>query len=71
MPEEKIRTRYTRGVPFLRAAILKAGRGMVFDNSRLHNPPQHGLTFSHKWLVFALSHLPKWTRSAYAAGLAV
>src|SRR4030095_16891974 len=28
VPEDKIRARYTRGAPFIRAAILKADRGM-------------------------------------------
>jgi predicted ABC-type ATPase len=71
VPEEKIRLRYTRGSPFIRAAILKADRGMVFDNSRLNQPPNHCLTFSHGRLVFALPHLPRWIRSVYAADLVI
>lgn len=71
VPEAKIRTRYTRGAPFIRAAILKADRGMVFDNSRLNQPPKHCLTFSDGRLVFALPHLPAWIRSVYAADLVI
>ena len=36
VPEEKIRSRYTRGAPFIREAVLRADRGMVFDNSGLN-----------------------------------
>lgn len=71
VPEEKIRTRYTRGAPFIRAAILKADRGMVFDNSCLNQPPIHCLTFSDGRLVFALPLLPRWIRSVYASDLVI
>lgn len=71
VPEEKIRTRYVRGAPFIRAAILKADRGMVFDNSRLNQPPNLCLTFSDGRLIFALPHLPRWIRSVYAADLII
>lgn len=71
VPEDKIRARYTRGAPFIRAAILKADRGMVFDNSPLNQPLTHCLTFSDGRLVFALPHLPRWIRSVYAADLVI
>lgn len=71
VPEEKIRTRYARGAPLIRAAIFKADRGMVFDNSSLNNPPNHCLTFSDGRLIFALPHLPRWIRSVYAADLII
>ncbi|NKJ42427.1 zeta toxin family protein [Novosphingobium sp. SG720] len=71
VPEDKIRARYTRGAPFIRAAILKADRGMVFDNSPLNQSLTHCLTFSDGRLVFALPHLPRWIRSVYAADLVI
>jgi len=71
VPEDKIRTRYARGAPLIRAAILNADRGMVFDNSRLNQSPSHCLSFAKGRLVFALPHLPEWVRSIYAADLAV
>ncbi|RVJ34985.1 zeta toxin family protein, partial [Sinorhizobium medicae] len=46
VPEEKIRTRYTRGQPLIRKAILRSDRGMVFDNSRLNEPPRQVLAFA-------------------------
>lgn len=69
VPEEKIRTRYARGTPFIRAAILQADRGMVFDNSSLNRPPTHCLTFAHGRLVYALARLPGWIRSVYETEL--
>ena len=36
VPEDKIRSRYDRGQPLIRQAVLRADRGMVFDNSRLN-----------------------------------
>ncbi|WP_349634461.1 hypothetical protein [Sphingobium sp. MK2] len=71
VPEGKIRTRYARGAPLIRAATLNADRGMVFDNSRLNQPPSHCLTFASGRLVFALPRLPGWIRSIYEANLEV
>jgi predicted ABC-type ATPase len=70
-PDDKIRARYARGAPLIRAAALRSDRAMVFDNSMLNRPPSHCLTFAHGRLVFALPHLPAWVRSVYAADLAV
>jgi predicted ABC-type ATPase len=71
VPEDKIRTRYARGAPLIRAAVLKADRGMVFDNSRVNTPPVHCLTFANGRLIFAMSLLPSWIRSVYQVDLEV
>jgi predicted ABC-type ATPase len=71
VPEGKIRARYVRGAPLIRAAVLKADRGMVFDNSSLNHPPSHCLTFANGRLVFAAPRLPGWLRSIYAANLEI
>lgn len=71
VPDDKIRARYLRGASLIRAAVAKADRGMVFDNSALNRSPVHGLTFAHGQLVFAAARLPAWIRSVYAAELAV
>lgn len=71
VPEDKIRARYTRGAPFIRAAVLKADRGMVFDNSRLNQPPSHCLTFANGRLVYAVPLLPSWIRAVYKAELEI
>ncbi|WP_242128903.1 zeta toxin family protein [Sphingobium sp. Sx8-8] len=71
VPEDKIRVRYARGAPFIRAAVLKADRGMVFDNSSLNRPPGHCLTFANGRLVFALPFMPGWIRSVYTTELEI
>lgn len=71
VPEDKIRARYARGAPFIRAAVLKADRGMVFDNSRLNQPPSHCLTFANGRLVFAVPRLPGWIRLIYKTDLEI
>ena len=71
VPEDKIRACYARGAPFIRAAVLRADRGMVFDNSSLNQPPSHCLTFANGRLVFAVSHLPAWIRSVYETDLEI
>jgi predicted ABC-type ATPase len=38
VPEDKIRARYAHGAPFIREAVHRADRGMVFDNSGLNMP---------------------------------
>ena len=60
-----------RDDPIARAAILKADRGMVFDNSDLNQPPSHCLTFANGRLVFAVPRLPGWIRSVYEAELEI
>jgi predicted ABC-type ATPase len=69
VPEDKIRDRFARSAPFIRNAVLMADRGMVFDNSRLNQPPSHCLTFANGRLVFALARLPNWVTSVYGADL--
>ena len=71
VPEDKIRARYMRGAPLIRAAVLKADRGLVFDNSRLNEPPSHCLTFANGRLAFALPRLPDWIRSVYETDLEI
>nr|WP_245843133.1 zeta toxin family protein [Sphingomonas laterariae] len=70
VPEDKIRARYERSAPLIRAAVIKADRGMVFDNSGLNRPPVYCLGFTAGRLVFALPRLPEWIRDVYRADLA-
>ena len=71
VPEEKIRARYTRGQPLIRAAVLRADRGMVFDNSRLNTAPRQMLVFANGRLTKAAPILPQWILTAYAADLVI
>lgn len=71
VPEEKIRARYERGQPLIREAVLRADRGMVFDNSRLNTAPQQVLVFATGRLIKATPTLPEWILTAYAADLVI
>ena len=70
VPEEKIRARYERSASLIREAVLRADRGLVFDNSRLNAPPSQMLVFADGRLTRAEPVLPRWIRNAYAADLA-
>lgn len=71
VPEEKIRARYERGQPLIREAVLRADRGMVFDNSRLNTAPRQMLIFATGRLIKAIPTLPQWILTAYAADLVI
>ncbi|GHF51555.1 zeta toxin family protein [Seohaeicola zhoushanensis] len=71
VPEDKIRARYDRGQALIRAAVLRADRGIVFDNSRLNAPPRQMLVFAEGRLTMAAPILPAWILATYAADLAI
>lgn len=71
VPEDKIRARYERSQPLVREAVLRADRGMVFDNSRLNTPLQQMLVFAAGRLIKAAPILPGWILKAYAADLVI
>lgn len=69
VPEDKIRSRYDRGQPLIRQAVLRADRGMIFDNSGLNTPPRLMLMFAAGRLVRAEPVLPAWVLNGYADNL--
>lgn len=71
VPEGKIRARYDRGAPLIRQAVLRADRGMVFDNSRLNTPPAQMLVFAKGRLTKAEPLLPEWILAVYGADLVI
>jgi predicted ABC-type ATPase len=71
VPEDKIRTRLDRGQPLIRAAVLRATRGMVFDNSKLNEAPRRVLVFSEGLLLEVDPNLPDWVLSVYGSDLAI
>lgn len=71
VPEDKIRARYERSAPLVRAAVMRADRGMVFDNSQLNTPSLQMLVFANGRLIQAASVLPGWIRRIYADDLVV
>jgi predicted ABC-type ATPase len=71
VPEDKVRARFDRNQPLIREAVLRADRGMVFDNSRLNEPPRQMLVFAGGRLAKAAPILPGWILRAYAADLVI
>ena len=69
VPEDKIRSRYHRAQPLIREAVLRADRGMVFDNSLLNTPPRLVLLFASGRLLQVEPVLPEWVLTGYAADL--
>ena len=70
VPEDKIRARYDRSAPLIREAVLRADRGLDFDNSCLNAPPRQMLVFANGRLTRAEPVLPGWILKAYADDLA-
>jgi hypothetical protein len=60
-----------RGQPLIRQAVLRADRGVVFDNSRLNEPPRLMLLFAAGRLVQTEPVMPDWILSGYAEDLAI
>jgi predicted ABC-type ATPase len=71
VPEHKVRARYERGQPLIREAVLRADRGMVFDNSQLNIPPQQMLVFANRRLAQAAPTLPSWILRVYTTDLVI
>lgn len=71
VPEDKIRARFDRNQPLIREAVLRADRGMVFDNSRLNEPPRQMLVFAGGRLATVAPILPDWILRTYAADLVI
>jgi len=71
VPEDKVRARFHRGQPLIRKAVLLADRGMVYDNSKLNEPPSQVLVFANGRVIQAAPHLPEWVLAAYADDLLI
>lgn len=69
VPEAKVRERYDRGGPLIRAAMHLCDRGHVFDNSRLNEPPERIISFAAGRPSFVKANLPPWARAIYAGDL--
>lgn len=71
VPEDKVRARFDRGGPLIRQAVLRADRGLVYDNSRLNEPPRQVLVFANGRLTQVVPDLPQWALSIYADDLVI
>lgn len=65
VPEEKIKARYDRNGAIIRAAVLKADRAHIYDNSRLGKPPRRILTFIDGAIDQVHKPLPRWVMDTY------
>jgi predicted ABC-type ATPase len=71
VPEDKVRARFGRGGSLIRQAVLRADRGLVYDNSRLNEPPRQVLVFADGRLTQVVPDLPQWALSIYADDLVI
>ncbi len=71
VPEDKVRARFERGGALIRQAVLRADRGLVYDNSRLNEPPRQVLVFADGRLTQVVPDLPHWVLSTYADDLVI
>ena len=69
VPEDKIRERYDRSEPLIRAAVRLADTGLVYDNSVAGQPPKLTLTFDRGHLVKIRQNPAGWIRRVYAADM--
>ena len=69
VPEDKIRERYERNQPLIRAAALQADYAFVYDNSALNLPPERLLVLAQGRVTSAVAVLPPWAARLYAVEL--
>ena len=69
--EKKIFASYAHGQPLIREAVLRADRGMVFDNSCLNTLPRQMLVFAAGRRIRAAAFLPHWILTVYAVDLMI
>ncbi len=65
VPEQKIRERYQRNQMLIRAAVLAADAGLVFDNSERFAGPRRILEFRRGFIVDLAAPVPEWVRELY------
>ena len=70
VPEEKIRTRFTRMPDLAREAIALASRSFVVDNSDPRRPLRDVLSFERGRVRWRSEDLPSWCLRGFAAELA-
>lgn len=65
VPEAKIRQRFGRNGPLIRAAALLADRAMIFDASALNERPQVLLELTHGQVARCADPIPDWFENLY------
>lgn len=65
VPVDKIVERFERNQPLIRSAVLRAHRGLVFDNSLLGQPPRLQLEFRQGQLARVGTEVEPWVAALY------
>lgn len=68
-PEDRIRARYARNQPLIRAAVLLADRALVLDSSEMGAAPTPLIAFSDGRPTEVADHLPDWAIVLYGGDL--
>lgn len=69
VPEEKIRTRFSRNGPLIRRAVLLSDIAHIYDNSKLNHAPQRVMTLTEGKVSFLQPRLPDWVLEIYQTDL--
>lgn len=69
VPENKIRERFERNPALIKAALLQAERGYVYDNSSLNKDPALVMKFKAGKIIEVSDSVPAWARDLYAKEL--
>ena len=69
VPEDKIRARYQRNQPLIRAAVRLADRAHVYDNSIIGKTPLRVLSMTQGRVDFVAQNVPAWARALYKEDL--
>jgi predicted ABC-type ATPase len=64
VPTEKLRSRFSRTLANLKAAVARLPHVLIFDNSDLSRPYHRVAVFAHGELIDAPGPLPEWLRQA-------
>jgi predicted ABC-type ATPase len=62
VPDEKLRSRFSRTLVNLKAAITRLPHVLIYDNSDLNAPYRQVAIFNHGQLHHLQEHIPEWLR---------
>ena len=65
VPEEKIRSRYERNQGIIKRAALMSDNAIVYDNSKLNEPPMWVALFEEGLCVSLADSVPRWANDLY------
>lgn len=69
VPVHKIRERYERNQPLIKAAVMNSDFAFVYDNSVLNQAPTAAMSFKAGQVIRVSDKVPAWARELYAEQL--